>query len=475
MQPDTLRSLRQQLQSGTTTLPQILGGYLDRAAATRDLNIYVELYEEEARDRAEFLQQKFEETPETVGRLFGAVLSIKDNICHADHGVTGGSKILENYSSPFSATAVERLLAEDAIIIGRTNCDEFGMGSSTEKSVYGATKNPLDPTRVPGGSSGGAAASVAAGTCLAAIGTDTGGSVRQPAAFCNLVGLKPTYGRISRWGLLAYGSSFDQVGTLTHTVEDAALLLEIMAGADAFDATVSYEPVPPAQTPKATGPKRIALLAGTFETERTDPAIQAANDRYLSDLRAAGHHIETVPFDLLDYLVPTYYVLTTAEASSNLSRYDGVRYGYRHPEAADIHELYRKTRTEGFGQEVKRRILLGTFVLSAGYYDAYYARAQRVRRLLRERLDAILTDHDLIVLPVSPVLPWPLGGMDTNDPTTMYLADIYTVLPSLTGHPALAIPIGDRTTPVGVQVIGRRFGEAELLGFCVTTSDKVEL
>ena len=461
-----IRALRQQLRSGNISLPQLLETYLDRAASTRELNIYVELYEEEARRRAEELQQKFERDPDSVGRLFGAVISIKDNICHRDHGVTGGSKILENYVSPFSSTAVERLLAEDAILIGRTNCDEFGMGSSTEKSIYGATKNPLDPGRVPGGSSGGAAASVAAGTCVAAIGTDTGGSVRQPAAFCHLVGLKPTYGRISRWGLLAYGSSFDQVGTLTQTVEDAALLLEVMAGADEFDATVSHEPVPDLTDLKNTGPKRIALLAGTFDTERIDPKIQAANDRYLEKLRAAGHSIETVAFELLDYLVPTYYVLTTAEASSNLSRYDGVRYGYRHPEAADIHELYRQTRTEGFGAEVKRRIVLGTFVLSAGYYDAYYGRAQRVRRMLRERFDTILADYDFIVLPVSPVLPWPLGGMDTNDPTTMYLADIYTVAPSLTGHPALAVPIGSREVPVGVQVIGRRFGEKALLGFC---------
>ena len=465
----TYTQLRRQLLDGTTDLPTVVDQYLARIDATRDWNIYVEVYADAARRRARTLHTKLAEAPDRIGRLYGMVVSLKDNLCHAEHGVTGGSRILEHYVSPFSATAVERLLAEDAIVIGRTNCDEFGMGSSTEKSVYGPTANPRDPERVPGGSSGGAAASVAAHTCTAAIGTDTGGSVRQPAAFCGTVGLKPTYGRVSRWGLLAYGSSFDQVGTLTHSVEDAALLLQVMAGPDEFDATASQRPV--GAYAALSQPERrmqIAVLENTFDHPSLQAGIRTVSDAFLEELDTLGHTVKTVPFDLMEVLVPAYYVLTTAEASSNLSRYDGVRYGYRSPDAADIASLYRKSRTEGFGEEVKRRILLGTFVLSAGYYDAYYSRAQRVRRLLTDRLDAILEDFDFLLLPTSPVLPWSRGAYADTDPTAMYLADIFTVLASMAGLPALSLPAGtDAATglPVGVQLVGRKFGEEALLTF----------
>ena len=462
------RKIRQQLFAGETTLPELVDHYLERIEANRDLNIYVEVYAAAARQRATELQTQLK-NGDAMGRLFGMVLSIKDNICHANHGVTGGSKILKGYVSPFSATAVERLLAEGAIIIGRTNCDEFGMGSSTEKSTYGSTKNPLDPTRVAGGSSGGAAASVAAGTCLAALGTDTGGSVRQPASFCGLVGLKPSYGRISRWGLLAYGSSFDQVGTLTRNVDDAALLLQIMAGADELDATASQRPV--ANYTGFSIPERrmrIAVLENTFDGASIEPEIRAVNQDFFDELDTLGHEVKTVPFDLMEYLVPAYYVLTTAEASSNLSRYDGVRYGHRSAEARDINSLYKKSRTEGFGEEVKRRILLGTFVLSEGYYDAYYGRAQRVRRQLSERLEALLEDFDFIMMPTSPVLPWHGGAYDQTDPTAMYLADIFTVPASLAGLPCVSFPIGTDAASglsVGMQLMGRNFGEEELLTF----------
>lgn len=465
----SLAAVRQALAEGGLTVEGLVRHYLDRIAADNDrLNVFIEVFADEALAQARALDDRIgREGLEAVGRLCGMVLGIKDVLCLKDHQVTGASRILEGFQSLYTATALERLLAEDAIIIGRVNCDEFAMGSSTENSHYGPTRNAADPERVPGGSSGGSAVAVQADMCLASIGSDTGGSVRQPAAFCGVTGFKPTYGRISRHGLLAYASSFDQIGTLTHSVSDAALLLEVMAGPDAYDATCSPRPVPPfgESLKEKAPPARIAWFPEALDHPGLDARIRRQTIDYLERLRGEGYQLEPVSFDLLDYVVPAYYVLTTAEASSNLSRYDGVRFGWRHPEARTVEEVYTLTRTEGFGAEVKRRIMLGAFVLSAGYYDAYFGRAQKVRRLIVERLQALFRDFDFVAMPASPVLPWRLGELQ-DDPVSMYLADIYTVLANLAGLPAIALPMGQvEGLPVGIQFMAAPFREMELLRF----------
>jgi aspartyl-tRNA(Asn)/glutamyl-tRNA(Gln) amidotransferase subunit A len=395
------------------------------------------------------------------------VISIKDMICYKDHPVSASSKILKGFKSIYSSTVVERILAEDAIIIGHVNCDEFAMGASNETSHYGNVLNFADNSLVPGGSSGGSAVSVQADMCLASLGTDTGGSIRQPAAFCGLVGLKPTYGRVSRYGIIAYASSFDQVGPVTKNVRDAALILEVIAGKDEFDATLSSKVVTEfsnLQAPKKN--MRIAYITETIETEGIDSEIKAAMYNRVKALQADGHTVEPVSFPYLKYAVPTYYVLTTAEASSNLSRYDGVHFGYRSPNATDLESTYKLSRSEGFGEEVKRRIMLGTFVLSAGYYDAYYAKAQKVRRIIQEKSNEILSNYDLIILPTTPTTAFKLGEK-TSDPVQMYLADIFTVQAPLAGLPAISVPETTHSNglSIGIQVIGKRFEEQEMLDF----------
>jgi aspartyl-tRNA(Asn)/glutamyl-tRNA(Gln) amidotransferase subunit A len=393
------------------------------------------------------------------------VIGIKDNICYLDHKVSASSKMLDGFVSPYSSTVVNRLLQEDAVIIGRLNCDEFAMGGSNETSYFGAVKNAVDEERVAGGSSGGSAVAVQADMCLAALGTDTGGSVRQPAAFCGCIGFKPTYGRISRYGIIAYASSFDQVGTLTSSVSDAALLLEVLAGVDDSDSTVSSISVPAySQHLSQSGKKKIAVLKETIENDALDSEIKSAILTAIETLKAQGHSVEYVSFDLLDYLVPAYYVLTTAEASSNLSRYDGVHYGYRNTQAESLNQLYKTSRAEGFGEEVKRRILLGTFVLSAGYYDAYYQKAQQVRRLIREKVESLLNDFDFLLSPVTPTPAFKMGE-NMQDPLVMYMADIYTVLASLAGIPAVALPLSNnkKGLPLSVQLMTKHFNEQELL------------
>jgi aspartyl-tRNA(Asn)/glutamyl-tRNA(Gln) amidotransferase subunit A len=462
----TLQSLQEDLFAGKTNCATLVQQYLERIEATRPLNIYIEVFDSEALAKAEAIDKKIQ-NKETVGRLAGMVISIKDVLCYQGHKVTAAAKILEHFESLFTATAIERLLEEDVIIIGRVNCDQFAMGSTNENSIYGPTRNAANPDKVPGGSSGASAVAVQSNTCLASLGSDTGGSVRQPAAFCGVIGLKPTYGRISRHGLLAYGSSFDQIGTLTHSIRDAALLLEIMAGHDAYDATSSQQPV--AQYTKALDcPKqyKIAYFQSALEHEGFDPEIKALTLAKIEALKAAGHQIEAVEFDLLDYLIPAYYVLTTAEASTNLSRYDGVRFGYRCPDAATLHETYTKSRTEGFSTEVKRRIMLGTFVLSAGYYDAYYTKAQKVRRMIQARTQAIFKAFDFILLPASPIPAWNIGE-SLQDPVAMYLADIFTVYANMVGVPAICVPIGKTSDnmPVGIQFMADKFQEGALLNF----------
>ncbi|MBC7446576.1 MAG: Asp-tRNA(Asn)/Glu-tRNA(Gln) amidotransferase subunit GatA [Hymenobacteraceae bacterium] len=461
----SLAEIRAELAAGTLTCAALVEHYLDRIAANEHLNAFLEVYAAEARQRAAEVDAKLAHG--TAGKLAGMVIGLKDVLLHNGHKAQSSSKILDGFTALYTGTAVQRLLDADVIVIGRQNCDEFAMGASNETSFFGPVRNAADPTRVSGGSSGGSAVAVQADLCLASIGTDTGGSVRQPAAFCGVVGLKPTYGRVSRYGLIAYASSFDQAGPITKTVDDAALLLEVMAGPDEFDATASLREVPAySELLQPAGPRRLAYLRDALTSPGLAPAVRAAFERTLEALRAAGHTVEVVDLPILEYLVPTYYLLTTAEASSNLSRFDGVKYGYRSPNATDLESLYKKTRAEGFGPEVQRRIILGTFVLSADYYDAYYTKAQRVRRLIRDQTAELLQQYDFLLVPTAPTAAFGIGE-NTKDPLAMYLADIFTVQASLAGVPAISVPMGtdEAGLSLGLQIIGPAFGEAGLLAF----------
>ncbi len=458
------------LRAGTITCRQLVEVYLTRIQANEHLNAFTEVYADEARQQADALDDRMV-AGESVGRLAGMVIGLKDVLNYAGHGVRAGSRILDGFVAQFTATAVQRLLDEDAIVIGRQNCDEFAMGSSNENSAFGPVRNAADTSRVPGGSSGGSAVAVQAGLCLASIGSDTGGSVRQPAAFCGVTGLKPTYGRISRWGLIAYASSFDCIGPIANTPADCALLLEIMAGPDEFDSTVSNQPVESYSTATlpANKPLRIAYLRDGVESEGVDASIREATQRKIDELRAAGHTVEPVSLSLLESLLPTYYILTTAEASSNLSRFDGVRYGHRTADATDLITLYKKSRTEGFGMEVRKRILLGTFALSASYYDAYYTKAQQVRRLIREETERLFTHYDFLLSPTTPSPAFKLGektgSRSEDDPLQMYLADIFTVQANVVGYPAISIPNGTDSEglPIGLQLMAPPFKEGALV------------
>jgi aspartyl-tRNA(Asn)/glutamyl-tRNA(Gln) amidotransferase subunit A len=462
----SLSEIKGELQSGNTTVVGLVNSYLKKIDENAHLNAFNEVFGQEALQRANDIDTRLKQG--SVGKLAGMVIAIKDNICYKDHKVSASSKILSGFTSVYSATIVERLLAEDAIIIGRCNCDEFAMGGANETSYYGPVKNHADNTRVSGGSSGGSAVAVQAGMCHAAIGTDTGGSVRQPAAFCGVVGLKPTYGRVSRYGLIAYASSFDQAGPITHSVEDAALLLEVMAGADDYDSTTASNPVPSysADLKAPVGKKKIAYLQESISSPGVDPEIKQTLITAIEKLRTEGHTVTPIAFDYLDYLVPAYYILVTAEASSNLSRFDGVHYGYRSPNATDLMSTYKKSRSDGFGKEVKRRIMLGTFVLSAGYYDAYYAKAQKVRRLIQQKTDQIFKEYDFILMPTAPEPAFSIGK-EEKDPVVSYLADIFTVQASLTGVPAISLPAGNNSKglPLGLQLLAKHFNEQELLNF----------
>lgn len=454
-----ITSYHQALKDGTTTVKQTVEAFLARIDEQKHLNAYLEVFTDEALERAELIDGKLAEG--TAGRLAGVVIGIKDNICYEGHQVNASSKILEGFESLYSSTAVEKLLAEDAVIIGRLNCDEFAMGSSNENSYFGNALNPIDTERVPGGSSGGSAVAVAADLCHVSLGSETGGSVRQPASFCGIVGVKPTYGRVSRHGLLAFASSFDQIGPFAKNVEDAALVLEVISGTDEYDSTVSSKPVTDNQ-PEAIENKKFAYLKECLESEAIDPIIKSTFLETVEKLKSQGHTVEAVDFPMLDLLIPTYYVLTTAEASSNLSRYDGMRYGYRSEKATDLESTYKLSRSEGFGTEVKRRIMLGTFVLSAGYYDAYYGKAQKVRRLLKETTDKLFEEYDFILSPTTPDVAFKFGE-NTDDPIKMYLEDIYTVMANLVGIPAISVPMGEKTgLPFGMQVMADRFQEQEM-------------
>ena len=463
----SLIEVQQNLQNATISCVELVNHFISEIKKRESLNAFVELFEDSALQKAEEVDLKVKSNK--AGKLAGLVISIKDNIAYQDHGLSASSKMLENFKSLYSSTVVERLLAEDAIIIGRTNCDEFAMGSSNETSYYGAVKNPLDETKVAGGSSGGAAASVAASLCMAALGSDTGGSIRQPASFTGTVGLKPTYGRVSRHGLIAFGSSFDQIGTFTNNVEDAAMILEVIAGKDNFDSTLSQKPVPNClKTVEQSGKskRKIAYFDCYVEHEGIDDEVRAKTLEVIDNLKAEGHQVDKIPFDLLEEMVPTYYVLTTAEASSNLARYDGIHFGYRSPNATELESTYVKSRSEGFGREVKRRIMLGTYVLSGGYYDAYYTKAQKVRRLVKEKTTAVLEEYDFIISPTSPHTAFELNAQK-DDQIKMYLEDIFTVQANLAGIPAISLPMGKnkKEMPFGIQLMGKDFDEANLLAF----------
>ena len=451
-----------------TTCTQAVKYYLDQITAHENLNAYLEVFSKEALEQAAILDTERKQGKK-VGKLHGVVIGIKDVLSYKAHKLSAASKILENYTAVYSATAIQKLIDEGAIIIGRQNCDEFAMGSSNENSAHGPVKNAIDHSKVPGGSSGGSAVAVQAGLSMISIGSDTGGSVRQPADFCGVVGLKPSYGRISRYGLIAYASSFDQIGIFSKTIEDAALVLEVMAGEDEFDSTVSSKPVPAysEEIEKTTSPKRIAYFKETVFHPGLDAEIKTKIESYLKDLTAKGYLVEAIDFSLLSYLVPTYYVLTTAEASSNLSRFDGIKFGHRTTESiTDLNDLYKKTRTEGFGEEVQRRILLGSFVLSAGYFDAYFTKAQQVRQKLVDLTTTVFSKYDLILSPTVPTTAFGIGE-NNHSATEMFLADIYTVYANLVGIPAISIPLFTHSNgmPFGLQVMSASFNEVGLLSF----------
>lgn len=462
----TIKAFHTALLNGQTTCVEAVLFYTKAIAENAHLNAFLEVYETEAVERAKQLDAAAANGLLT-GPLHGVVVGLKDVIAHKGHTLTASSKMLGNFESVYNATVTEKLLAAGAIVIGRQNCDEFAMGSSNENSAFGPVRNAADNNKVSGGSSGGSAVAVQAGLCMISLGSDTGGSVRQPADFCGVVGIKPSYGRISRYGLIAYASSFDQIGIFSTTVEDAALVLEVIAGADDYDSTVSQRPVEQYSNAIAAPEKKykLAYFKEALNHPSLDADIQAQILAFIKSMQAAGHTVEAIDFNLLEYVVPTYYVLTTAEASSNLSRYDGVRFGHRTKlEGIDLTQLYKASRSEGFGEEVKRRILLGTFVLSEGFFDAYFTKAQQVRQLLKQRTDAIFSEYDAILSPTVPAPAFNIGEK-SDDPIEMFLADIYTVYPNLVGIPAISIPLFTHPNgmPFGLQLMTRSFDEMNLL------------
>ena len=454
----SLDTIQANIITGNTTCVALVQHYLKNIEKHKQLNAFVEVFEDEALDLAAKIDAKFANGRQ--GKLAGLVVGIKDLIVYDGHKASASSKILEGFESIYSATAIKKLLEEDAIIIGRQNCDEFGMGSSNENSAHGPVLNGLAPTRSAGGSSGGSAVAVQMDMCAVSLGSDTGGSVRQPAAFCGVIGLKPTYSRISRRGLIAYASSFDTIGVISKNISDNRRVLQVISGQDNLDSTSSSSKF----ESKARDRRHYkicyfdeVLNSGLGHKESTIFKGQ------LDKLKSCGHKVEPVSFPLQGYLVPAYYLLTMAEASSNLSRYDGVRYGHRASASKSYQELFSKSRSEGFGDEVKRRILLGTFVLSSGYYDAYIMKAQQARRLIKEATEQIFMEYDFIISPTTPTTAFELGKSREN-PTEVYLEDIFTVHASLAGLPAISVPIKEKidNLPLGIHVSANEFGESAL-------------
>ena len=463
----TMTALKEGLEEGEFTAVEVVESFIGAIREGDEYNAYLEVRDADALiDEAEAVDERRAEEPDSVGLLAGIPIAVKDNICTTDTATTAGSKMLEEFESPYRATVVEKLREEDAIVLGKTNLDEFAMGSSNENSAFGPVKNPSDPSRIPGGSSGGSAAAVAANLCAGSLGSDTGGSIRQPAAHCGVVGLKPTYGRVSRYGLIAFASSLDQIGPITKTVGDAALLLEAIAGHDPRDATSVDEPVPVYhhEIDGGVDDLTVGVPEEYFDaTTGMDDAISSRVEAAIDNLADAGAEVVDVSLPHSEYAIATYYLIATAEASSNLARYDGVRYGHR-AEADELVEMYERTRAEGFGDEVKRRVMLGTYVLSAGYYDEYYGKAQKVRTLIRRDFEQAFEDVDVLVAPTTPTPAFELGEK-VDDPLQMYLQDTFTTSCNLAGIPGLSVPCGETGDglPVGVQVMAPALGETEML------------
>ena len=469
------REIRDEIAAGNVSAVDVCRAFLDRIDAQNpSLNAFNLVSADRALARAEEIDRQRAHGA-SAGPLAGVPIAVKDNLCVRGMRTTASSRILKQFVPPYDATAVRRMEAAGAVILGKTNCDEFAMGSSNENSAYGPVRNPWAGDRTPGGSSGGSAAAVASRCVPLALGSDTGGSIRQPAAFCGVVGLKPTYGRVSRYGLLAFASSLDQVGPLSGTVSDAALALGVLAGPDPADATSSPQSVPDFSAALTGNVKGLRIgVPRAFVADGVDDGVRRAYDEALDTLRRAGAKLVDIDLPHAKYAIPVYYLVATAEASSNLARYDGVRYGHRTADDGHLglRDMYRRTRDEGFGAEVKRRIMLGTYVLSAGYYDAFYLKAQQVRTLLRQDYDAVFKVTDVVAMPTTPTPPFRLGEK-TEDPLQMYLADVFTVSANLVGLPAISVPCGfvtqaagpdpSQRLPVGLQLTGRLFDEVTLL------------
>jgi len=461
----TLQNLQKSLFAGHTSCLDIVSNFLQKIEEQKHLNIFLEVFTQESISLAKKIDKKIKNN--SGGKLAGLVLGIKDNICYKNHFITASSKILKNFQSTYSATVIDRLLKEDAIIIGRINCDEFAMGSTNENSAYGVVKNPLNTQLTPGGSSGGCAAAVSANLCHITLGSDTGGSIRQPASFCDVIGLKPSYGMVSRHGLIAYASSFDQIGPIGKSIDDLDKVMEVISGKDDFDSTCVFSKRDYKKEFSIPKKMKISVIKDAAQHTLLHKDVKNSFSTLLKNLKKSGHEVSYVDMPILKYLVPTYYILTTAEASSNLARYDGVRYGYsERSKKNNWEELIKKTRSGGFGKEVKRRILLGTFVLSEGFYDNYYSKAQKIRRLVQEQTHEILRHSDFILLPTSPTVPFKLNEK-YKDPTTLYLQDVFTVQANLSGSPSLSIPIlkYKHDSPIGAQLIGGKTKDKELLAF----------
>ena len=459
--------LRAKVVSGELTSVALVTAMLEAIEAhdTR-INAYITVFKDQALAHAAQVDDRIARG-EPVGRLAGVPVAIKDNMCYTQGATTCASQILAGFHAPYDATVVKRLITEDAVILGKLNMDEFAMGSSTENSAMQKTANPWNTQCVPGGSSGGSAAAVAAGLCSVALGSDTGGSIRQPASFCGVVGLKPTYGRVSRYGLVAYGSSLDQIGPLTRTVRDSALMLNVIAGHDPKDSTcvdAEISPVCDYTADLDTPVEGLRIGAVPELTRGADAQVQTAMNAALNEYEAMGAELVELTLPHADYAIAAYYVIATAEASSNLARYDGVHYGHRTGNPKDYVEVYSKSRAEGFGPEVKRRIMLGTYALSSGYYDAYYLKALKVRNLIRQDFTAAFERCDCVMMPVSPTTAFKMGEK-TDDPLQMYLADVYTISANLAGIPAMSLPCGfdTATLPIGLQILGPAFSEARML------------
>lgn len=452
------------IKSGKLSLIENVSSFLKKIEEKKHLNAFNFVFEDEALKQADIIESKIKAGKH--GKLAGAIVAIKDVLAYKEHPLTCSSKILYNFSSIYTATAVQKILDEDAIIIGKTNCDEFAMGSSNENSYFGKVLNPVDESCVPGGSSGGSAVAVTADLCDISLGTDTGGSIRQPAAFCGIFGLKPTYGRVSRFGLTAFASSFDTIGPFSKNVYDLALLLQVISGKDQQDSTSANQPVPNYISQIDQNKKFKIGLPKEYFAVGLDTEIKNSIQTEIQKLKDDGFQIEEVNLPMTEYTIAVYYILTTAEASSNLARFDGARYGFRSDKYSNLEEMYVNSRTEGFGTEVKRRIMLGTYVLSSGYYDAYYRKAQKVRRLIKEDFDKVFQQVDLLITPTTPTTAFKIGEKSEN-PLEMYLSDIYTTSANLAGIPGINIPIAKSKNglPIGMQVLAKQFDEEKLISF----------